>query len=192
MSSVTAQLQALSLEETPTTTAQPRHPLKDAEVDDADVQNKTTRLRTRRGPRRVSPYPLPPLEECLQAKRRGMCMCFGFYAGRGALQKAMISRFPDQLKGRDPYNITLLWPTVLYLRRITGCAEIDLHAGIVSQRVKDQISSIEDDVGTSVLILGLFTLELETYERRITQEGADEISRLVGMPPTWWGAQLLV
>ncbi|EJF60873.1 hypothetical protein BD309DRAFT_966302 [Dichomitus squalens] len=190
MPSVTAQMQTLSLDEAPATPRQ-QHSDRSGGTAEPHTQNKSSRRSSRRRPRRVSPYPLPPREECLEAKSRGKCMCFGFYADAGTFQKAMISRFPDQLKDRDPYDMTLLWSTVLYLRRIIGCADLDLHIGTVSQRVKDQIPSIEDDVGESVMIVGLFPLDVEAYERRITQEGADEISRFVGMPPTWWEAKLL-
>ena len=113
-------------------------------------------------------------------------MYFGFYAGANAVQKALISCFPNELKDRDPDSLVMLWNAVLYFREITGCHDLDLHVGIVSQRVKDLIPSIEEDVGAHVLMLGLFPLEVDAYERRITQEGADKLSQVLGTPPTWW------
>ena len=118
-------------------------------------------------------------------------MYFGFYAGANAVQKALISRFPNELKDRDPDSLVTLWNAVLYFREITGCYDLDFHVGTVSRRVKDYIPSIEEDVGANVFILGLFPLEVEEFERRITQEGADQLSRLLGTPPTWWASWLL-
>ena len=118
-------------------------------------------------------------------------MYFGFYAGANAVQEALISCFPNELKDRDPDSFVMLWNAVLYFREITGCNDLDLHVGTVSQRVKDCIPSIEEDVGANVFILGLFPLEVEAFERRITQEGADQLSRLLGTPPTWWSSWLL-
>ena len=113
-------------------------------------------------------------------------MYFGFYAGAGALHRALLRCFPDTLKDTDPYNISILWPALLYTRGTAGRDDLTLNIGIVSQRVKDQIPSIEEDVGAHVLILGLFPLEVDAYERRITQEGADKLSQVLGTPPTWW------
>ena len=113
-------------------------------------------------------------------------MYFGFYAGANAVQKALISCFPKELKDRDPYSLAILWPAVLYLREITGRYDLDLHVGIVSQRVKDLIPSIEEDVGEHALVIGLFPMEADAFEDRITQEGANKISKLFGTPPTWW------
>ena len=150
------------------------------------TQAKSPHQPVSRRPRLVSPHPLPPRDECLEARRRGKCMYFGFYAGASGLQRALISCFPKELTDRDPYSLAILWPAVLYLREITGRYDLDLHVGIVSQRLKDLIPSIEEDVGAHVLILGLFPLEVDAYERRITQEGADKLSQVLGTPPTWW------
>ena len=120
-------------------------------------------------------------------------MYFVFYAGANPLQKALISCFPEELKDRDPDSLVILWHAVLYFREIIGCYDLYLHVGTVSQRVKDCIPSIEEDVGANVfiLILGLFPLEVEAFERRITQEGADQLSRMLGTHPTWWSSWLL-
>ena len=98
-------------------------------------------------PRQVSPSPLPSLAECLEAKAAGDRMYFGCYAGAGALHRALLRCFPDTLKDTDPYNISILWPALLYIRGTSGRDDLTLNMGIVTQRVKDQIPSIEEDVG---------------------------------------------
>ena len=137
-------------------------------------------------PRQVSPSPLPSLAECLEAKAAGDRMYFGFYAGAGALHRALLRCFPDTLKDTEPYNMSILWPALLYIRGTAGRDDLTLNMGIVSQRVKDQIPSIEEDVGEHALVIGLFPMEADAFEDRITQEGASKISKLFGTPPTWW------
>ncbi|TBU26423.1 hypothetical protein BD309DRAFT_966307 [Dichomitus squalens] len=183
MSSFRSQMQAMSLEE--------RHEVSQQRDSDksktgAEPHAQTELSHQSKDDLQVSPYPLPPLEECLEAKRAKHCMYFGFYAGRDGVQKALISSFPEEFGNRYPDDISILWPALLYLRAITKCDELELHVGVVSQRVKDQILSIQEPVGASVLVLGLFPLDREAFERRITQEGANKISKLFGTPPTWW------
>ena len=113
-------------------------------------------------------------------------MYFGFYAGQGALQKALIRLYPDILRNTEPSDISILWPALLHIQALSGCSGLPLHVGIVSQRIKDQIPSIEDDVDDHVFVLGIFKLEKESFENRITQKTVDKLSKLLGTPPTWW------
>ena len=113
-------------------------------------------------------------------------MYFGFYAGQGALQKALIRLYPDILRNTEPSDISILWPALLHIQALSGCSGLPLHVGIVSQRIKDQIPSIEDDVDDHVFVLCIFKLEKESFENRITQKAVDKLSKLLRTPPTWW------
>ena len=87
---------------------------------------------------------------------------------------------------RSRTQTSILWPALLYIRGTAGRDDVTLNMGIVSQRVKDQIPSIEEDVGEHALVIGLFPMEADAFEDRITQEGANKISKLFGTPPIWW------
>ena len=69
---------------------------------------------------------------------------------------------------------------------LSGVSGLPLHVAIVSQHIKDRIPSIEDDVDDHVFVLGIFKLEKESFENRITQKAVDKLSKLLGTPPTWW------
>ena len=83
-----------------------------------------------------------------------------------APQKALIRLYPDILRNTEPSDISILWPALLHIQALSGCSGLPLHVGIVSQRIKDQIPSIEDDVDDHVFVLG----PLCTRERKLRKQ----------------------
>lgn len=119
-------------------------------------------------------------------------MYYGFYADNDALQKMLINRFPKRLGHRDPTNVALLYPALLYLRDHFKRPDISVHVAVLPQRAKDLNPDIEDEVGEDVLILGLFPLEEEAYLDRMTQKEVDKLAGMMGTKPTWWRISLLM
>ncbi|PIL28174.1 hypothetical protein GSI_09711 [Ganoderma sinense ZZ0214-1] len=176
MPSITARMQGLSLEESPTvaTTPQPG--------DARPVRRSYSRLNS--NPTRVNPRPLPTAQECRTA-RKG-CMYYGFYADELALPKMIIKCFPEELEGRDPCDPNLYLAAVEFIRDVTNRHDIAIHIAWVAQRNKDQIPSIGLKVGGCAFIVGLFPLEREAYMNRITQENVDMLAEFFGTKPSWW------
>ncbi|PIL28180.1 hypothetical protein GSI_09717 [Ganoderma sinense ZZ0214-1] len=176
MPSITARMQGLSLEEPPkvATTPQP---------DDAPpVRRSYPRLTS--NPTQVNSRPLPTVQECRTA-RRG-CLYYGFYAGELALGKMIIKCFPEELAGRDPSEPNLFLAGLDFIRDVTNRHDIAIHIAWVTQRNKDQIPSIELEVGETTFVVCLFPLEREAYMNRITQENVDMLAEFFGTKPSWW------
>ncbi|PIL37544.1 hypothetical protein GSI_01238 [Ganoderma sinense ZZ0214-1] len=188
MTSVTAQMQELSLDEASASTPATPKPPAEAQTRKSP---KITETRASR-PDQVDTRPVPSTDEWLEVQAAGGCMYYGFYADNDSLQKMLINRFPDKLSNRNPRNVTLLYPALLFLRDVFKRDDISVHIGVLSQRAKDLNPSIEEEVGKHVLILGLFPLEMEAYLDRMTQKQVDRLARLMGTKPTWWRiAQLM-
>ena len=103
-----------------------------------------------------------------------------------ALPNMIIKCFPEELEGRDPDDPNLYLAAVEFIRNVTGRPDIAIHIAYVAQRNKDQIPSIELEVGECGFIVGLFPLEKEAYQNRITQENVDMLADFFGTKPSWW------
>nr|VWP02357.1 Protein kinase domain-containing protein [Ganoderma boninense] len=113
-------------------------------------------------------------------------MYYGFYAGELALQRMVIKCFPDQLGGRDPFDVGLFIVGLAYVRDVTERQDIGLHIAYVSKRAKETVPSIGLRVGEPTFIVGLFALEQDAYMNRITQEKVDLLAEMFETKPTWW------
>ncbi|KAI1795068.1 hypothetical protein LXA43DRAFT_993328 [Ganoderma leucocontextum] len=182
MASITASMQALSLDAAPASTTPPQDNLQ------AEPQTRPRREKARRKsrPDQVDPRPLPPTDEWLAVKAAKGCMYYGFYADNAALQKMLINCFPKQLGHRDPTNAALLYPAILFLRNHFKRDDLSVHIAVLPQRAKDLNPTIEHEAGQQVLILGVFPLEKEAYLDRMSQKDVNELADLMGTKPTWW------
>ncbi|KAI1795067.1 hypothetical protein LXA43DRAFT_1178964 [Ganoderma leucocontextum] len=180
MASITASMQALSLDAAAASTTPPQDNLQ------TEPQNRPRREKARRKsrPDQVDPRPLPPTDEWLKVKAAKGCMYYGFYADDDMLQQMLASRYPE-LRDREP-NDVFVYPALLYLRTRFERNDIGLHLAVLPRWAKDLNPTIEAEVGEKVLILGLFPLEEEAYLNRMTQKDVDEIAELMGTKPTWW------
>ncbi|KAI1791754.1 hypothetical protein LXA43DRAFT_1010354 [Ganoderma leucocontextum] len=176
MSSITARIQELTLDEPGQAATTPK-------PDAAQSLPKSRRPRAT-NPVQVNPRPLPTAEECRAARKR--CMYYGFYAGEDAIQKMLINCFPKQLGGRDPYDPGLFLTGLAFVRDVTGRRDIGVHIAYVAQRNKDATPSIGLEAGAVTFIVGLFPLEREAYINRITQEDVDMLAEYFGTKPSWW------